>query len=219
MRFPSHCRRLRLHDGITLFEATIVLAVAAILVAAAAPATSRTLDRTRLTRAQADAKAITAGINNFLGEFTSFSPFTTNGLSTGATVGMLVGDGDIPRSVGAGGSALWADPVNVAAASPVDFLERHLITNRPGGTGAYTTSGTTPWRGSYLNGPIDPDPWGNRYAVNVLYLRSTTANDVIVLSCGPDEEIDTAFAVNGMVPGDDDIYAIVRRDLGRTTPQ
>ncbi len=206
--------------GVTLVEATIMLAVAAIIAAAAAPVTSRAIDRTRLSRAQTDTLAIATGINNFIAEFTAFSPFTTTGLSTGTTIGMLVGDGDIPSTVGAGGSASWTSPVNVAAVPPVDFLERHLNTNTPGGTGAYTTAGTAPWRGAYLNGPVDPDPWGNRYAINVLYLRTApTSNDVIVLSSGPDEEVNTPFTVDGIVPGSDDIFAIVRRDLGRTVPQ
>jgi len=205
--------------GISLIEATTVLAIAAILSAAAAPVASRTMDRARLTRAADDTQAITTAINNFIVEFTGFVPFTTTGLAGGATIQMLVGDGDTPRTLGTGGSALWDDVVNPAAAAPVDFLERHLVTNTPGGAGAYTTAGANPWRGSYINGPIDPDPWGNRYAVNVLYLRTApTSNDVFVVSTGPDEEIDTAFTVNGVVPGDDDIISVIRRDPGRTVP-
>jgi type II secretory pathway pseudopilin PulG len=204
--------------GITLVEATIVLTVLAILSAAAAPVVSRTLDRAKMARALDDTKAIKTAINNFITEFTSFTPFTTTGVSGGTTVQMLVSDGDTPRTVGAGGAAQWGDAVNPAAAQPVDFLERHLVTNTPGGAGAYTTAGANPWRGAYINAPIDPDPWGNRYAVNALYLRTTTTNDVFVLSTGPDEEINTAFAVNGATPGGDDIIAVVRRDPGRTVP-
>jgi hypothetical protein len=129
---------------------------------------------------------------------------------------MLVGDGDIPFS--AIGATIWDDVVNPAAATQVDFLERHLVTNTPGGAGVYTTGGGTPWRGAYINGPIDPDPWGNRYAVNVNYFRTTTTNDVFVLSAGPDEEIDTQFTINGATPGGDDIIAVVRRDAGLTVP-
>ncbi len=204
--------------GITLVEATIVLTVAAVLSAAAAPVVSRTLDRARLARAADDTKAIKTAVNNFIAEFTSFTPFTTTGVNGGATVQMLVSDGDAPRTVGAGGSALWNAPVNPAAAAPVDFLERHLVTNAPGGGGAYTTGGANPWRGAYISAPIDPDPWGNRYAVNTLHLRTTTTNDVFVLSAGPDEEVNTAFTVNGATPGGDDIIAVVRRDPGMTVP-
>jgi prepilin-type N-terminal cleavage/methylation domain-containing protein len=210
--------RWRGDRGVTLVEATIVLTVAAILAAAAAPVASRTLDRAKLARAADDTKAIKTAIDNFIVEFIGFTPFTTTGAAGGATVQLLVGDGDTPRTLGAGGAAQWDDPVNPAAAQPVDFLERHIVTNTPGGAGAYTTAGVNPWRGSYINAPIDPDPWGNRYAVNSLHLRTTTTNDVFVLSAGPDEEVNTAFTVNGATPGGDDIIAVIRRDPGRTVP-
>lgn len=202
--------------GITLVEATIVLTVAAILAAAAAPIASRTLDRAKLARASDDAVAIKTAINTFVGEFTSFTPFTVTGTNGGATVEMLVSDGDIPFS--AIGATIWDDVVNPAAATQVDFLERHLVTNTPGGGGAYTTGGGGPWRGAYITAPIDPDPWGNRYAVNVNYFRTATSNDVFVLSAGPDEEVNTAFTVNGVTPGGDDIIAVVRRHNGLTVP-
>ena len=205
-------------DGVTLVEAAVVLMVTSILVAVAAPITSRSLDSARLTRAQSDADAIGTAIHNFITEFTDFTPFTDDGLITGDTVQMLVSDGDIAPRVFPVGSTLWTQVVNPAAASPVDFLERHLVTNTPGGTGAYTTAGLVPWRGAYVNGPIDPDPWGNRYMVNVLYLRSTMTNDTFVLSAGPDEQISTAFTVNGATPGSDDIISIIRRDPGLVVP-
>jgi type II secretory pathway pseudopilin PulG len=202
--------------GITLVEATIVLTVAALLAAAAAPVASRTLDRAKLARASQDAVAIKTAINTFVSGFTSFTPFTTTGTNGGSTVEMLVSDGDIPFT--AIGATIWDNVVDPAAATQVDFLERHLVTNTPGGAGAYTTGGGGPWRGAYINAPIDPDPWGNRYAVNVDYFRTATTNDVFVLSAGPDEEINTPFTVNGATPGGDDIIAVVRRDNGLTVP-
>ena len=102
----------------------------------------------------------------------------------------------------------------------VDFLERHLVTNTPAG-GAYST--VAAWKGAYLSAPVEPDPWGNRYAVNTQFLKATnpatlTSNDVFVLSAGPDEQIDTVFTKNGITPGDDDIINVVRRDLNATVP-
>jgi type II secretory pathway pseudopilin PulG len=190
--------------------------VAAILAAAAAPTLSRVLDRSRLTRATSDAQAIKTAISTLLGEFTSFVPFTSTGANGGDTIEMLVSDADIPPS--AVGATNWDNPVTCCgAAVDVDFLERHLVTNTPIAGGSYQT-GAGRWRGPYLDAPLDPDPWGNRYAVNTQYLRSGTTNDVFVLSAGPDEEIDTAFTVNGAVPGEDDIMAIVRRDSGLSVP-
>lgn len=82
------------------------------------------------------------------------------------------------------------------------------------------------WRGPYITAPIDPDPWGNRYMSNVKYLNpqadSTNENaangsdygngyeeDVVVLSAGPDEEVDTDFNKDGLTPGDDDILVTI----------
>jgi type II secretory pathway pseudopilin PulG len=188
----------------------------AILTAAAAPVASRTLDRARLARAVEDAKAIKTAINSFVTEHTLFVPFTSNGAAGGDVIEMLVGDGDIPFS--GIGATNWDDPVTCcAAAVDVDFLERHLVTNTPIGGGAYSTL-IGGWKGAYISAPIDPDPWGNRYAVNVQFLKTTTTNDVFVLSAGPDEEIDTAFALDGAAPQDDDIIVVIRRDNGLTVP-
>jgi type II secretory pathway pseudopilin PulG len=207
-------RRARSGQGVTIIEATIVLTVASILVAFAVPAASRSLDSARLTRAMTDEDAIATAVNNFVTEFTAFTPFTASGLSGGTVVQMLISDGDTPTQLTGAGSASWQTAVN---GSTVDFLERHLVTNTPGGTGAYAT-GTTGWRGAYINAPLDPDPWGNRYAVNVLYLKSTTTNDVFVYSAGPNETIQTEFTKDGVVPRDDDLTSVVRRDAGVTVP-
>jgi type II secretory pathway pseudopilin PulG len=208
--------RLASERGVTIIEATIVLAVAAILVAAAAPATSRTLDTARLSRALSDTDAIATAIHNFITD-NSFVPFTITGGSGGDVVEILVSDGDIP--VLDGGGANWDDVVSVAATVDVDFLEKHLVTNvlTGGSPNAYTT-GATGWRGAYINAPVDPDPWGNRYAVNVEYLKTSTTNDTFVLSAGPDEAISTAYTMNGAFPSDDDITSVVRRDVGLTVP-
>jgi hypothetical protein len=202
--------------GLTLIEATVVLAVTSLLVAMAAPATSRALENARIARAQTDVDAIAAAVHNFVSEFTGFVPFTSTGVSGGTTVRMLVSDGDIPREVEVGASSSWIDPVGTSPM--VDFLERHLVTNTPIGGGSYTTAGGAPWKGAYISAPVDGDPWGNRYAVNTLYLRSTTTNDTFVLSVGPDEQVDSAFTINGARPGDDDIISVIRRDVGAVVP-
>ncbi len=82
------------------------------------------------------------------------------------------------------------------------------------------------WRGPYITAPIDPDPWGNRYASNVKFLdpQADSANinaalgnddgngyeyDVVVLCAGPDEEVDSAIEVDGFTAGDDDMGVVV----------
>lgn len=214
--------------GVTLVEATIVVTVVATLAAALTPSVTATLDRARYVRAVSDMEAIKSAIINFLedGEGSQgYDGFTIDGDQNGEPVDILVSDGDIPRTIGAGGSATWDDPVDNTTGA-VDFLERHLVTNNPRGSAlnAYDTvagSNSGYWKGAYLNGPVDPDPWGNRYAVNTERLWESEGLrdvDVLVLCVGPDEEIDSAYNTNFSVPGDDDIIVIIRRDPGRTVP-
>lgn len=164
-------------------------------------------------------------------------------------VNLMVGDGDIPE-LGPNGDARWLAKVNFGG---VDFMAYHLVTNRPGNAPihAYRTPtdlGKGPinapddpmfsressggfnsefaWRGPYISAPIDPDPWGNRYACNVKFLdpqdESSNINaalgtdsgngyeqDVVVLSAGPDEEVDTRYAVDGLASGDDDLACVI----------
>ena len=155
-------------------------------------------------------------------------------------INLLVSDGDIPELQDdvARDADEW---VRKASDSDVDFLEYHLVTNNPKESTrvayrtpsdltnddsddpmfARTESGgfnsEFAWRGPYLTPPIDPDPWGNRYAVNVMFLdpladtegedaaRNGFEEDTAVLSAGPDEEVDTVWAQDGLTPGDDDI--------------
>jgi hypothetical protein len=134
---------------------------------------------------------------------------------------MLVSDGDIPL-LGAGHTN-WLFPVSQTGGMTVDFLERHLITNLPfdGALVANRPYPTNAWQGAYINGPIDPDPWGNRYMVNTEWCEGTVAerlNDVFVVTAGPNELIDTQWQMNGAVAGDDDMIVIVRRGTAQLVP-
>ncbi len=159
-------------------------------------------------------------------------------------VDMLVSGGDVPE-IGSDGASQWSVAVN---RKDVDFMEYHLVIYSPGngydkkyrtplnlnkGADAYDPdplfanrasggfNSEFSWRGPYLTSPVDPDPWGNRYASNVKFLdaRADTGNttpasngfaeDVVVLSAGPDEEIDSAWAADGLTPGDDDLLYTV----------
>jgi hypothetical protein len=117
----------------------------------------------------------------------------------------------------------------------VQRLEHHLVQNTPGNAAgnAYRTAASMSvagefdpdsgaqfnaehaWRGSYLPGPIGPDPWGTRYAVNVEFLAralgagpSGNVNDVIVVSAGPDRAVDTRFDLDGATGGSDVIFVL-----------
>ncbi len=193
--------RVRDARGLSLLEATFMITLLAALAAAIAPTLAATVRSARTTRALLDAQRIRDAINSFKGD--GFTIFTNTGTQLALNqVQFLYSDGDIPE---AGSSAQWrkttADPVN-------DFLEEHLVGNAFNGPFAYSTILAPVWRGAYVSGPIDPDPWGNRYAVNVIYL-GPNVNDVAVLSAGPDEAIDTPDTGNPLTAGDDDILVLV----------
>lgn len=129
-------------------------------------------------------------------------------------VELLVSAGDIP-ALGPDGDDEWVLPPDGAN---VDFLEYYLISNTPGDerSRAFPTPeecadplsarfhDVRAWRGAYLN-VGHGDPWGNRYMINTVFLDGIASEDVVILSAGPDQEVDSDFAVDGFVPGDDDI--------------
>jgi type II secretory pathway pseudopilin PulG len=152
-------------------------------------------------------------------------------------VDMLVTQGETPAvdaaAVRAGASVTdWNAAANNAA---VQLLDDYLVSNTPSNTAAnaYRTAARMTvntefdpddggmfnaehaWRGAYLPGPLGPDPWGNRYAVNVEFLErplgagpSGQVNDVFVLSAGSNGRIETRFAIDGVTSGNDVIYVL-----------
>ena len=203
--FPRDAR------GMTLIEVAIVLVVVFAVIGALAPTVSAVVRHAEVAAATTAMNEIRDALLVALTDM-NFSDFTVDGDKNSTKAGMLVGDGDTPRTVSVAGSASWQAAVNNTTGL-TDFLERHLVTNNPRGNAAnaYDPPGGPGWRGAYLTGPIDPDPWGNRYAVNVEYLGGGAGgnNDVVVYSAGPDEEIDSAYGANPLVAGDDDVTVLV----------
>jgi len=194
--------------GITLFEVTLMLTATTALVAALMPTLTSTIRHAEIAVATTTMTDIQTQVLEMLNDV-NVNSFTIDGTSGGTHVEILVSDGDIPREVSGTGNAEWQRPVDNAGGL-VDFLERHLVTNTPRGNVAndYPTAGGDPWRGAYLSAPIDPDPWGNRYAVNVEFLTGGS-EDVVVFSSGPDEQIDSVYSQNGLTAGDDDLIVLV----------
>lgn len=152
-------------------------------------------------------------------------------------VGVLVSDGDMPD--GGSEVARWREAVDGHAVdtltnhlvqnspgedsdaryrTPADLFvgpqaTHFAFSSQQGGNARYA------WRGPYLSAPVRSDPWGNRYAVNVEFLDAVSdsdgtefaafTEDVFVLSAGPDEQIDTPYEIDGVVPGDDDLILVV----------
>jgi|SaaInlV_200m_DNA_2_1039689.scaffolds.fasta_scaffold46485_1 type II secretory pathway pseudopilin PulG len=189
-----------------------MLVVMAILTASLSPALMRRARKAKLHRARQDVQVIRDAVLLALTEIKApgfLQPECEDGL---LPVEMLVSDGDIPE-IGPNGAQLWARPVDYCV---VDFMEYHLSVNAPGGDARNAYRG---WRGSYLTAPINPDPWGNRYMVNTLFLwQGCNAEggtgyryDVVALSAGPDEEVDSQFTQDGFIPGDDDVICLISR--------
>jgi type II secretory pathway pseudopilin PulG len=200
--------RLDAARGITMLEVTLMLTATTALAAALVPTLTATIAHAETTLALSAMTDIQTQVLEMLDDV-NFNSFTITGTSGGTHVEILVSDGDIPREVSATGSAEWQRPVNNANGL-VDFLERHLVTNNPRGNPAndYPLFGGNRWRGAYLTAPIDPDPWGNRYAVNVEFLTGGN-DDVVVFSAGPDEQIDSEYEDNGLTAVDDDLIVLV----------
>ena len=64
-------------------------------------------------------------------------------------------------------------PSNVAANAYRTAASMSVATEFDPDTGAVYNAEHA-WRGSYLSGPIGPDPWGTRYSVNVEFLARAT---------------------------------------------
>lgn len=209
--------RIASERGVTLIEVTVMLIALAILVFALAPTVTSVVRNAKGTAAMnymTDMQtAILAIQDDMQIQFFTFDGST----NTNKIVYLLVTDGDIPREVSdAATMATWQTPVDNSTTTRYDFLARHLITNNPPG-GSYNQLGNPEapargWRGPYLNPPIPPDPWGNRYAINSQYFHPEPGgtNDVIILSAGQNEIIETVFTADPITAGGDDVVLLLQ---------
>jgi hypothetical protein len=109
---------------------------------------------------------------------------------------------------------------NWSSTSNRDTMDNQLITNGAGYNTPYinySSTGSYPvgplfglgWRGAYLAPPVGPDPWGTKYYVNSGFMATSTTtasannegnkkwwweHDVICLTPGPNQTIETPFA-------------------------
>jgi type II secretory pathway pseudopilin PulG len=230
--------------GVSLVEASIVLSVFAILTAMLAPAIGGYVSDAQHAAAKKDIEVIGTAVTRMLSDVgeawvlrdgNGGAATTPPSHAAGNRVDLLVGGGTVPTVAVARATAGadWDDVVDNAA---VQRLEYYLVQNTPSNlvANAYRTASSMSvatefdpdsgalynaehaWRGAYLPGPIEPDPWGTRYAVNVEFLAralgagpSGNVNDVFVLSAGPDRVVDTRFDVDGATPGNSDLLFVL----------
>lgn len=191
--------RFRDDGGFTLLEITIVLAVIAILGLILVPSVVDFLNETRLARAQNDVQVLAEAVTTFYQDTGYFPQYASP--ARNQKIQLLVSPGDV------GSAEAGAEGWTAVAPDRVDLISNHLVNNKPMfGAAGYpfrTTSGGNGWNGPYIMNEIGPDPWGNRYVINVEHLAlGNTALEadgiqekraVWVLSAGPDGVFDTLY--------------------------
>jgi type II secretory pathway pseudopilin PulG len=224
--------------GFTLIEVTIILLVLVILGAILLPMAERFIDLARLARVREDIGALAAVIELFkVDTCDTFFKIDGTGPNTAANrLDLMVGDGDTPPVNNASDfKNFWLEAIDSPLPAPqvyVDTIANHLALGMPYGDPGRAYPRPDPldpnpfrcgWRGAYIQTPIQADPWGNRYMINVAFLGPAAPGpndgrlgigdfgykDTFVLSAGPDELVSTGFAVDGVVAVGDDQIAVV----------
>jgi type II secretory pathway pseudopilin PulG len=245
MTLTTFAARARSAQGMSLVEATIILMVLATLTAVIAPSAGDYIEEARNTKAKEDVESIGMGIARLMRD-TGLPCVSLNGSSCSKVnrVELLVSGSNETTNLPTSDAAAYATNANFASAaalnwagattSPVavgtrDLMDPHLVSNTAAYTAAGFTGGGGPrhavgWRGAYLNGPLDVDPWGYVYQASTVFLGVATdatagtgegalsggwSADVMVISAGSNGNIQTLFgALGGAAVGDDVAYVL-----------
>jgi hypothetical protein len=241
----------------SLVEATIILMVMATLTAVITPSAADYIEESRNTKAKADVEAIGTGIARLLRDTGLACVSLSGASATcnkADKVELLVSGPDETLNLPTSDTTAFSTSANFASAAslnwagatssplsgtPVALMDAHLVTNTITAgslTAAYTAAGFTGgggphaalgWRGAYLNGPIDVDPWGYVYQANTVFAGVATnatagtgegalsggwGSDLFVISAGSNGNIQTSFgtaaAAGAVAVGDDIVYVI-----------
>jgi hypothetical protein len=240
---------------VSLVEATIILGVLAVLTAAIAPVAGSYIDEARSTRAAHDVEAIGGAIDTVLrhtglrclsmAPTNAASPLASAPCAVANRVELLVSGDSLtankpsvgttaytaPASTTSAGTLNWSGGTNEVADAWKGLMDAHLVTNAAGYTAVGFTGGGGPraaagWRGAYLNGPIDLDPWGYAYQANTVFLATASDaadgtgagqrrggwnNNVMVVSAGSNGSVQTPFVAStsgATAVGDDIVYVL-----------
>lgn len=204
----------------TVLEIIVILGVTALLAAALTAIFLNYFEDTKISKAQADVKAIAEGVMKLSRDVGHFPFYKDGNRTTGdPDIDVLVGPGaDPPDDTGkwlvAGGSGGFPGqgqgveggfpgkgkgveggfPGQGSPGTVTDGLDNHLVKNSPAGTTdkPYPKTGLRAWRGPYLE-KIAEDPWGHRYLVNIKNADpdADSKKTVWALSAGPNGRIET----------------------------
>lgn len=199
--------------GMSLMEIVVILGVLGVLAATLFPTVLNYLEDAKKSKAESDVQTI-AGVINRLAKDVAHFPLYKDGTKTTTTEApdweLLQGPGNDP--VDNDGNNKWL----TVAQGKIDELQNHLIKNNPGSKEYETDPAKSRflWRGPYVEN-IGPDPWRNRYLVNIKNAdpAANPAKVVWVLSAGPNGKIETdpnANADSGPVARGDDIAVRIK---------
>ncbi|MEW5983911.1 MAG: hypothetical protein AB1806_16280 [Acidobacteriota bacterium] len=239
-------KRLTGERGLSLVEVTIMLLVLMLLTSVLAPSIFDFVNDAKWVKVKEDCEAIGLSVARLTRDVGTCLKFDGRQPCTMRNrVDMLYSDGpDVgydnlgPHAVDFNSSAIYGGTLNWDMESHRgDSMEHQFVDNAtgpayptPADLGTYATPGpyfNLGWRGAYLSPPIAPDPWGNAYLVNSVFLSVAIdapygtgqgrrsggwSHDTFCISAGPNGIYETAFAGNrtGGVErqGDDFIYVI-----------
>jgi hypothetical protein len=202
-------RRLKGQAGMSLVEATIILLVLMMLTGVLAPSIFDYVHDAQLVLVKEDCEAIGVSIARLVRDVGPCltKGFAPNNCLVATRVDILESLGSDPfldpltatifGGPGAANIALhnWNDGIVGGVLGPNrDTFERQLVWNAP----AYPVPGPWQWqfmmpkfglgwRGAYLEGPIEPDPWGHKFLVNTGFL-SVAYNDAGIPGTGQGEQ-------------------------------
>lgn len=199
---------MRNQKGFTLLELVLVLLIISLLIGVMMPIVFGKIEHAQGVNAQVNLQRIYGGILDFYNDL-GFYPKYVEGQKApgGATYNILRSEqGAVPSSL---------DPKWLMT-DKVDYIENQLIKNMPAYKEKLNPQAQQDWNGPYLTCSLLPDPWGNKWFVNVEFLDETgkpsEKHKVWILSAGPNKTIDTPYTqlqTIGQITGDDIGLAII----------
>ena len=232
-------KKLSAERGMSLVEATLILLILATLTAVIAPSMGDYLEDARQTKAKEDVEALGIGIVRLLRD-TGFKglKFTSGtGALTLANRAEILATADGVAPALAATVTTFTSANNLFSAGDLNWIfvgdnedtfENQLVFNALATPYAVPATGSRArgWRGAYVNAPIGADPWGYKYYSNPAFLTVATdatgadegklvwSKDVVVLSAGPDNiiqtEVEGSAGGGSGASGSDDVVFVVQ---------
>ncbi len=198
--------------GYSLLELIIVLLIISLLIGIMTPVVLNKIEEAERVSAQINLQRILGAILDFYNDLGFFPKYIDGQEAPDAAAGtyniLRSEQGAIPASL---------DPKWLMT-DKVDYIENHLIKNMPGYQEKLNPQAQHGWNGPYLSDVLSPDPWGNKWYINVEFLDETgkpsERHKVWIISAGPNETIDTPYSqlqTTGQLQGDDIGLAIIHK--------